>query len=162
MAAAMDTRIVVEEGITHAREINISVMGNAGHDLECSVCEEVFHEGSEFLEFKDKYLTGFRTIPAKIDKKISDQIQRDLLSRNQHDPRITQFLHLGEIWPSLSKTFEPSHSPCSYQTRRGQQTPNRFCLTHSRKHCHRWQTGIKINVTPAHHSLGARAVLFAI
>ena len=110
----MDTRIVVEEGITHAREINISVMGNAGHDLECSVCEEVFHEGSEFLEFKDKYLTGFRTIPAKIDKKISDQIQRDLLSRNQHDPRITQFLHLGEIWPSLSKTFETSHSPCSY------------------------------------------------
>jgi len=84
LAAAMDTRIVVEEGIMDAREINISVMGNAGHDLECSVCEEVFHEGSEFLDFKDKYLTGegqegmaatFRTIPAKIDKKISDQIQ---------------------------------------------------------------------------------------
>jgi len=84
LAAAMDTRIVVEEGIMDAREINISVMGNAGHDLECSVCEEVFHEGSEFLEFKDKYLSGSknegmastdRAIPAKIDKKISDQIQ---------------------------------------------------------------------------------------
>ena len=84
LAAVMDTRIVVEEGITGAREINISVMGNAGHELECSVCEEVFHEGSEFLDFKDKYLTGegqkgmaatFRNIPAKIPQSISAQIQ---------------------------------------------------------------------------------------
>jgi D-alanine-D-alanine ligase len=84
LAGAMDTRIVVEEGLTGAREINISVMGNAGHDLECSVCEEVFHEGSEFLDFKNKYLTGegaegmasmFRQIPAKIDKVISDKIE---------------------------------------------------------------------------------------
>lgn len=84
LAAAMDTRIVVEEGITGAREINISIMGNAGHDLECSVCEEVFHEGSEFLDFKDKYLSGGksegmastdRMIPAKIDKPTSDKIQ---------------------------------------------------------------------------------------
>lgn len=84
LASAMDTRIVVEEGITGAHEINISIMGNAGHELECSVCEEVFHEGSEFLDFKDKYLTGegtkgmagiFRTIPAKIDKTTSEKIQ---------------------------------------------------------------------------------------
>ncbi len=91
LAAAMDTRIVVEEGITGAREINVSIMGNAGHDLECSVCEEVFHEGSEFLEFKDKYLprnkaglaggksegmaSTERVIPAKIDKAITANIQ---------------------------------------------------------------------------------------
>ena len=59
-------------------------MGNAGSDLECSVCEEVFHKDSEFLDFKDKYLTGegqagmaatYRIIPAKIEKKISDQIE---------------------------------------------------------------------------------------
>lgn len=84
LAAAMDTRIVVEEGITGAREINISVMGNAGHALECSVCEEVFHEGSEFLDFKNKYLASGKTegmaatdriIPAQIDKKISDKIE---------------------------------------------------------------------------------------
>ncbi|MFZ2199666.1 MAG: D-alanine--D-alanine ligase family protein [Microgenomates group bacterium] len=83
LAAAMDTRIVVEEGVTGAREINISVMGNAGHDLECSVCEEVFHEGSEFLDFKDKYLASSksegmastdRVIPAQIDVKVSAQI----------------------------------------------------------------------------------------
>jgi D-alanine-D-alanine ligase len=87
LAAAMDTRIVVEEGITDAREINISVMGNAGSDLECSVCEEVFHEGSEFLDFKDKYMPAQaglasegmastdRIIPAKISKSIKEKIQ---------------------------------------------------------------------------------------
>lgn len=84
LAAAMDTRIVVEEGITGAREINISVMGNAGSELECSVCEEVFHENSEFLEFKDKYLASGksegmastnRVIPAKINKSISEKIR---------------------------------------------------------------------------------------
>ena len=91
LAAALDTRIVVEEGITGAREINLSVMGNAGHELECSVCEEVFHEGSEFLDFKVKYiprgkegLTGNKSegmastdkvIPAKIDQALNDKIQ---------------------------------------------------------------------------------------
>ncbi len=83
LAAAMDTRIVVEEGITGAREINISVMGNAGHPLECSACEEVFHEGSDFLDFKDKYLASGKTegmaaadrvIPADIPKSVSDKI----------------------------------------------------------------------------------------
>lgn len=91
LAAAMDTRIVIEEGITGAREINISVMGNAGHDLETSVCEEVFHEGSEFLDFQVKYIprnkdglnssktkgmasTG-KIIPAKLDKTLERKIQ---------------------------------------------------------------------------------------
>ncbi len=83
LAAAMDTRIVVEEGVVGAREINISVMGNAGHALQTSVCEEVFHTGSEFLDFKDKYLASGkpegmaaadRTIPADIPKNISEQI----------------------------------------------------------------------------------------
>ncbi len=91
LAAAMDTRIVVEEGITGAREINISIMGNAGDELECSVCEEVFHEGSEFLDFQVKYIprdkksltssksegmaSTDKVIPAKLSKSISDQIQ---------------------------------------------------------------------------------------
>jgi len=84
LAASMDTRIVVEEGITGAREINISVMGNAGHDLECSVCEEVFHQSSDFLDFKDKYLASGksegmaatdRIIPAKLPQPIIEKIQ---------------------------------------------------------------------------------------
>jgi len=84
LAAAMDTRIVVEQGVIGAREINISIMGIAGGELACSVCEEVFHEGSDFLEFKDKYLTGGkvegmaatdRIIPANIDKILEHKIQ---------------------------------------------------------------------------------------
>lgn len=84
LAAAMDTRIVVEEGIVGAREINISVMGIAGHPLECSVCEEVFHEGSDFLDFKDKYLSSGkpegmastdRIIPAALPKSIMEKLE---------------------------------------------------------------------------------------
>lgn len=90
LAAAMDTRIVVEEGITNAREINISIMGNAGEILESTVCEEVFHEGSDFLDFKEKYLSGSknktqpshssmasmsRQVPANLDKEIANKIQ---------------------------------------------------------------------------------------
>lgn len=92
LASAMDTRIVVEEGIVGAREINISIMGNAGTDLECSVCEEVFHGGSEFLDFKVKYLPSDKgdltssksegmastnkIIPAKLDKKLVNKIEQ--------------------------------------------------------------------------------------
>lgn len=84
VAAGLDTRIVVEQGITGAREINISIMGNAGGPLECSVCEEVFHEGSEFLDFSDKYLSGgkskgmastSRTIPAQLPPATVQKIQ---------------------------------------------------------------------------------------
>lgn len=92
LAAAMDSRIVVEEGITKVREINISIMGNAGHDLECSVCEEVFHAGSEFLDFQVKYLPSGKAglassksegmastnkvIPAILDKKLVNKIEQ--------------------------------------------------------------------------------------
>jgi D-alanine-D-alanine ligase len=84
LAAALDSRIIVEEGVTEAREINISIMGNAGHPLECSVCEEVFHANSEFLDFEDKYLTethskgmasASRAIPANLSKSTIATIQ---------------------------------------------------------------------------------------
>lgn len=91
LACAMDTRVVVEQGMTDVREINISVMGNAGYELECSVCEEVFHEGSQFLDFQDKYLphrqTGSsggqsqgmastdRVIPAKLTTTLVQKIE---------------------------------------------------------------------------------------
>lgn len=61
VAATLDTRLIVEESIEDAREINISVMGNAGTKLEYSSCEEVFHNSSEFFDFTDKYLTGGKT-----------------------------------------------------------------------------------------------------
>lgn len=84
LAATLDTRVVVEEGIEGAREINISVMGNAGNPLECSACEEVFHEGSDFLDFKDKYLatgkpegmaSADRIIPAVIPISTKSKIE---------------------------------------------------------------------------------------
>lgn len=83
LAGAMDSRIVVEQGIVGAKEINVSIMGNAGDTLEASVCEQVFHEGSDFLEFKDKYLAADksegmastnRQIPADITVAISAKI----------------------------------------------------------------------------------------
>lgn len=86
LAATLDTRLIVEEGIENAREINISIMGNAGSYLEFSVCEEVFHEGSDFLNFADKYLAGGkqqstgmasadRVIPADLPETTVKQIQ---------------------------------------------------------------------------------------
>lgn len=78
VAATLDTRLIVEESIEDAQEINISVMGNAGTKLEYSSCEEVFHAGSDFLNFTDKYLTGgkskgmastSRVIPADLPPK---------------------------------------------------------------------------------------------
>lgn len=85
LAASLDTRVVVEEGITAAREINISVMGNAGHKLEYSVCEEVLHDSSGFMDFDNKYLKGdkvkgmasaSRLIPARLSTKQVQSIQQ--------------------------------------------------------------------------------------
>lgn len=87
LAAALDTRIIVEEGIINAREINISVLGNAGEELSTSVCEEVFADkGSDFLNFEDKYLKGGkksrgmastnREIPAKIDPALAGKVAK--------------------------------------------------------------------------------------
>lgn len=84
LASALDTRVVVEEGIVGAREINISIMGNAGGELLASVCEEVFHQGSEFLRYEDKYLnkggksqgmaSTARQIPAQISIDVKNKI----------------------------------------------------------------------------------------
>lgn len=54
LAAVFDSKVIVEEGIENAREINISVMGNVGEELKVSNAEEVFHRGS-FLTYDDKY-----------------------------------------------------------------------------------------------------------
>lgn len=54
LAAAFSSKVLVEESIENAMEINISVMGNSGADLSLSACEEVFHSG-KFLSYDDKY-----------------------------------------------------------------------------------------------------------
>jgi D-alanine-D-alanine ligase len=84
LAAGLDTRLLIEQGITGAREINVSIMGNAGHPLESSICEEVFHEGNTFLNFSNKYLSGGksqgmantdRQIPAHLQPATAHKIQ---------------------------------------------------------------------------------------
>lgn len=89
VAAVFDTKIVVEEAIENAREINVSVLGNSGSELQVSVCEEVFSTSS-LLSYEDKYLgseskTGGksqgmastkRQIPAKLPKEITEKIQK--------------------------------------------------------------------------------------
>jgi D-alanine-D-alanine ligase len=89
VACVFDNKIVVEESIEDAHEINISVMGNAGSELQVSVCEEVFSTNA-LLTYEDKYLgneskTGSksqgmastkRVIPANIPKEIAENIKR--------------------------------------------------------------------------------------
>jgi D-alanine-D-alanine ligase len=57
LAAVFDSRVLVEQGIENAKEINISVVGNSGSELMTSACEEVFHAG-DFLTYDDKYKGG--------------------------------------------------------------------------------------------------------
>ena len=83
VAAVFDNKIIIEEGFENAREINISVIGNAGEKLETSVCEEVFAKG-QFLDYQDKYIGGSkksagmastkRKIPAEIPKEVAEKI----------------------------------------------------------------------------------------
>lgn len=84
LAALFDSKIIVEEGIENAKEINISVMGNANGELVVSVCEEVFHDG-EFLTYDDKYKSSNgksqgmastkRKIPAELNRETAELIQ---------------------------------------------------------------------------------------
>ncbi len=84
VAAIFDSKVIVEEGIENAREINVSVMGNYGTDLQVSVCEEVFHSG-EFLTYDDKYkgsggksqgmASTKRKIPAELSKEAEALLQ---------------------------------------------------------------------------------------
>lgn len=82
LACQYDMRVIVEEGLADAIEINCSVMGN--YDLTASVCEQPVSSG-EFLSFDDKYvhdeskISGMagadRTIPAPISPELTSKIQ---------------------------------------------------------------------------------------
>lgn len=88
VAAVFDRRIIVEESIEKAREINISVIGNAGSELLVSACEEVF-SSNKLLTYEDKYIgeetklggksqgmvSTKRQIPAVIPKEIEKKIK---------------------------------------------------------------------------------------
>lgn len=85
VAAHYDRRLLVEEGVTGAREINCSVLGD--DELQASVCEEPLR-WTEVLSYEDKYLQGGkgtsgggmadakRRIPAEISPELTAEIQR--------------------------------------------------------------------------------------
>jgi len=81
-ATRFDHKILIEEGISGAKDINCSILG--GYDPETSVCEEVLTD-EEFLSFEEKYLKGGKTkgmlglsriVPAPIPDKATKEIQR--------------------------------------------------------------------------------------
>jgi D-alanine-D-alanine ligase len=81
VAASYDRRLLVEEAVDNAVEINCSVLGN--DDPIPSVCEQPV-AWQEFLSYEDKYLRGekgqgmkgaSRRIPAPISPELTRRIQ---------------------------------------------------------------------------------------
>jgi D-alanine-D-alanine ligase len=83
VALLFDRKIIVEEAF-EGREINISVMGNSGSNLETSVLEEVF-PSKDLLSYDDKYnsengkakgmTSATRKIPADLTPEITAKIE---------------------------------------------------------------------------------------
>jgi len=83
VASIYDRKIIIEESAEGFMEINISILGNSGSDLETSVCEQPV-ASREVLTFADKYqsnpshtagmASAKRIIPALIKKITSDKI----------------------------------------------------------------------------------------
>ncbi len=83
VAQAYDSRILVEQAVQQAMEINCAIMGN--DEPIASVCEQPV-SWNEFLNFDDKYLSAGggligtksaeRRIPAPISAELTQQIQQ--------------------------------------------------------------------------------------
>lgn len=76
VALAYDSRILVENALQNAREINLSVLGNSLRH-EFSVMEEP-KKWDEFLSFEDKYLrkNDLRKIDVALPEKIKNKIEK--------------------------------------------------------------------------------------
>jgi len=74
LACEYDRKVIVEQGIEKAREIEVSVIGN--DEPEASVCGEVV-PSKEFYDYEDKYILGKAKllIPAPLSKTLSDKIR---------------------------------------------------------------------------------------
>ncbi|MBI1808075.1 MAG: D-alanine--D-alanine ligase [Ignavibacteria bacterium] len=74
LAAEYDRKILVEKGIEHAREIEVSVIGN--DDPIASVPGEII-SSNEFYDYDAKYVDGKSTaiIPAKLPKDVVKKLQ---------------------------------------------------------------------------------------
>lgn len=73
-AAAFDRRILVERGVVHPREIEVSVLGN--DEPIASVCGEVL-PSREFYSYESKYVDGTSglVIPAQLPEETASQIR---------------------------------------------------------------------------------------
>ena len=75
LAARHDRRLIVEQGIDRARELEVAVLGN--DEPEASLIGEI-EPGNDWYDYADKYLDG-RTaylIPAPIDEALAEQVRR--------------------------------------------------------------------------------------
>jgi D-alanine-D-alanine ligase len=74
-ALKYDQKVIVEEGIEDALEIEVSVLGN--HDPKTSVCGSI-KPNTEFYDYETKYITDdiVAEIPAKIPETISQKIRQ--------------------------------------------------------------------------------------
>lgn len=80
VASHFDRRLIIEEAIENAMEINCSVLGN--DEPVASVCEQPL-PWEEFLSYEDKYLKGSpqgmkglrRRVPAPISPELTTEIQ---------------------------------------------------------------------------------------
>ncbi len=73
-AARFDRRLIVEQGVHNAREIEVSVLGN--EDPQASVCGEVL-PSREFYSYESKYIDGTSglIIPSQLPPEVSDKIR---------------------------------------------------------------------------------------
>lgn len=75
LAAGFDRKVIVEQGIRDAREIECSVLGN--DDPEASVPGEII-SSNEFYDYEAKYVDGKSTsvIPAKLPAVVARTVRR--------------------------------------------------------------------------------------
>lgn len=74
IALEYDRKIIVEESIKGAREIEVSIFGN--DNPEASVCGEII-PSREFYDYEDKYILGKTKflIPVNLPKSVSEEIR---------------------------------------------------------------------------------------
>jgi len=75
VAAAYDRKVIFEQGIRNAREIECAVLGN--DEPEVSVPGEII-SSNEFYDYDAKYVDGksLAVIPAKLSRRTTAQVQR--------------------------------------------------------------------------------------
>lgn len=77
-ACRLDTKVLVERAVS-GREVEVAVLGN--DDPMASVPGEI-EPGSDFYDYRDKYVTGRAKlfIPARIDGELQEAVKREALT----------------------------------------------------------------------------------